>query len=183
MLSTEMYFTSDTHFGHKFMVERRGFADADAMDETLIRQWNAVIPENALVYHLGDVSFRNNGRTFEILSQLNGHKFLVKGNHDRLNSAAAGRFIWVKDYYECKTDDTDQRIVMCHYPMRTWNRAHYGAWNLHGHSHGNLAPTGGQLDVGVDTLAFRPYTYAEVAERMAGRPYVPVDHHASSGLP
>lgn len=180
MKSSELYFTSDTHFGHKAMVERFGrpFADVDEMDEALIERWNAVVPaKGAHVFHLGDVSFRNSERTAAILIRLHGTKYLVKGNHDRLSGALTTPFQWVKDYYELKVEDTGQRLVMCHYAFRVWNRAHYGAWNLHGHSHGNLPNVGGQMDVGSDTNHWRPYSYAEVSAFLAVRPYLAVDHH------
>lgn len=180
MDSQQIYFTSDTHFGHKAMVERFGrpFADIDAMDEALIERWNEVVPaKGAHVFHLGDVSFRKNTVTAEILRRLHGAKYLLEGNHDRLSLICIDEFEWVKEYYELTVLDTKQRLVMCHFAFRVWNRGHHGAWNLHGHSHGNLEPTGGQLDVGTDTHDFRPYTYAEVAAIMAARPFVTVDHH------
>jgi calcineurin-like phosphoesterase family protein len=37
-----------------------------------------------------------------------------------------------------------------------------GALNLHGHSHGRLAPLPRQVDVGVDVFEFRPVTLAEI---------------------
>lgn len=178
--SEQLYFTSDTHFGHKMMAETiRGFPSIDEMDAALIERWNAVVPKKgAMVFHLGDVSFRPNARTEQILMDLNGTKLLVEGNHDRLSGATRGQFAWVKDYYELTVEDTKQRLVLCHYAFRTWNRAHFGAWNLHGHSHGNLPNIGGQMDVGVDTNNLLPYTYAEVAAFLSVRPYIAVDHHA-----
>jgi calcineurin-like phosphoesterase family protein len=176
--STELYFTSDTHFGHKMMAELRGFSSIDEMDEALVWAWNeAIPPKGAHVFHLGDVSFRKNAATAEILRRLNGTKYLLEGNHDRLSLICVDEFEWVKDYYELTVEDTKQRLVMCHYAFRVWNRGHYGAWNLHGHSHGNLHPTGGQIDVGVDTHSLHPYSYAEITAAMATRPYVSVDHH------
>lgn len=181
MHSSELYFTSDTHFGHKMIAEKiRGFSSTDEMDEFLIKMWNAVIPPDGRVYHLGDLSFRNRPRTESILARLNGIKCLILGNHDHLSKVAYAAFQWVKDYYELKVEDTGQRIVLCHYAFRVWNRGHYGAWNLHGHSHGNLLPEiWGQLDVGVDTNSLAPYTYADVVAKMALKPaYEPADHHA-----
>lgn len=180
MRSAELYFTSDTHFGHKMMAEKiRGFSSSEEMDEELIRRWNAVIPKNGHVFHLGDLSFRNRPKTESILARLNGVKYLVSGNHDHGSKKAYAAFQWIKPYYELTVEDTCQRIVMCHYAFRVWNRGHYGAWNLHGHSHGNLLPEiWGQLDVGVDTNSLVPYTYADVVAKMALKPlYVPADHH------
>jgi calcineurin-like phosphoesterase family protein len=57
-----------------------------------------------------------------------------------------------------------QPIVLCHYAMRVWNRAHHGAWHLYGHSHGKLpeAPTSLSMYVGVDTHDFRPWHFDEI---------------------
>ncbi len=52
------------------------------------------------------------------------------------------------------------------------------AWMLYGHSHGNLPDIGGKtMDVGVDCHGYKPISLDEVAEFMAGREFVPVDHH------
>jgi hypothetical protein len=44
----------------------------------------------------------------------------------------------------------ERRLVLCHYPFRTWNGIGGGAVNIHGHSHGRLTPATRQYDVGVD---------------------------------
>lgn len=68
---------------------------------------------------------------------------------------------------------------MCHYPFLTWNKAHHGAWMLHGHSHGNLrAPETTRMDVGIDTRDdFAPYSFDEIEKIMSKRSYLIVDHH------
>ena len=53
-------------------------------------------------------------------------------------------------------------LILCHYPLRTWNRMGRGAIDLHGHSHGRLAPLPRQVDVGVDLWDFRPITLEEI---------------------
>ena len=58
-----MYFTSDTHFGHRFAAERRGYPNREEMDEDLITHWNRVVGKDDLVYHLGDFSFHTPGQT------------------------------------------------------------------------------------------------------------------------
>lgn len=50
------------------------------------------------------------------------------------------------------------RLVLCHYPFRSWNGQHKRALNLHGHSHGRLKPLLRQYDVGVDVHDFTPVT-------------------------
>jgi hypothetical protein len=49
---------------------------------------------------------------------------------------------------------------------RVWNKAHYGAFHLYGHSHGSLPPQGRSHDVGTNVWDYRPVTLAEVKERL-----------------
>ncbi len=194
----DIFFIGDTHFGHSAMQETwradpagGRFSTTYAMDEFLVDEWNRTVPPKGIVFHLGDVAFMGTKRTAAILCQLNGEIHLIEGNHDRAMAA------WVKEnlfasyqpYLELRITDSSmsakskRKIVLCHYALRTWNRAHHGAWMLHGHSHGNLSHRGGQLDVGVDdsriTKEYRPLAYKEVVEYMTGKPYEPVDHHSS----
>ena len=59
-------------------------------------------------------------------------------------------------YAEIEEEGT--RLVLRHYAFRTWNGMHKKALNLHGHSHGKLAPMPRQFDVGVDAWDMRPVT-------------------------
>lgn len=81
-MSREIWVISDTHFGHENIIQycRRPFANAEIMDENLVENWNSVVKENDIVYHLGDVYFGVNGR--DALPKLKGRKRLVLGNHD-----------------------------------------------------------------------------------------------------
>jgi calcineurin-like phosphoesterase family protein len=72
-----------------------------------------------------------------------------------------------------------QDITLCHYAMKVWNKAHHGAWQLFGHSHGTLPddPNALQLDVGVDSWDFTPVTVEQIYDRMALKNFKPIDHH------
>lgn len=78
----KIYFISDTHFGEDTIrrYENRPFQSVHEMDEMIIVNWNEVVSESDVVYLLGD--FGADGKEKEILSKLNGTKYLVKGNHD-----------------------------------------------------------------------------------------------------
>ena len=67
---------------------------------------------------------------------------------------------------ELRVGRHSQVLVLCHYALRVWDRAHYGAWHLYGHSHGTLPAWGLSLDVGVDSHDFRPINLDEVATRL-----------------
>ncbi len=56
-----LYFTSDTHFGHKNIIQtcNRPFASVDEMDEAMVARWNQRVGPDDTVFHLGDFCFRN----------------------------------------------------------------------------------------------------------------------------
>lgn len=79
------WFTSDLHFGHRNVIEYcdRPYKDAKEMDIELIKQWNSQVKPGDEVWFLGD--FGINKRKCldkDLLSQLNGTKYIVIGNHD-----------------------------------------------------------------------------------------------------
>lgn len=82
------FFTSDTHFGHARIIELcdRPFRDIDEMDAAMVDNWNNVVGPDDEVYHLGDVALGPWVRWNDILSALNGYKYLIIGNHDRVFS-------------------------------------------------------------------------------------------------
>ena len=156
-----IFFTSDTHFGdHRTLnIHKRPFASVAEMDTALIAAWNAAVGEGDEVWHLGDFA-RKLSDVPALLGRLTGRKHLVRGNND--DPAIGGVPGWesVRDYHEMELDG--RRVVLCHYPFRSWNGQHRGALNLHGHSHGKLKPMPRQFDVGVDARGFRPVTLSDL---------------------
>jgi calcineurin-like phosphoesterase family protein len=178
-----VWFTSDPHFGHANIIKycERPFSDIQEMNETLVRNWNAMVRPNDRVYLLGDVCFLRPDDAKRLLSRLMGRIYLVKGNHDKEQflSECSGRFEWVKDYFELTHEK--QKIIMSHFPFLTWNKSHHGSWSLHGHCHGNLPddPHALRIDVGVDCHDFRPISFNEIKKIMAKKTFKPVDHHGA----
>jgi len=150
-----VFFTADTHFGdHRTInIQKRPFASVAEMDAVLIARWNAVVGPDDIVWHLGDVA-RRPADVAALLAGLHGTKHLLRGNNDPDATLAAAGWASVGDYAELDVDD--RRLILCHYPFRSWNGQHKGALNLHGHSHGRLKPMPRQFDVGVDAQAFAP---------------------------
>jgi calcineurin-like phosphoesterase family protein len=187
---SRIFFTADTHFGHRKAIgfENRAFESVEEMDEKLIENWNEAVGRGDTIYHLGDLSFSNAERTIEIVRRLNGQKHWIVGNHDKALAKKpdlARLFNTVGPLKEIKVDDPDaraggkQRIIMCHFPLLTWNCAHYGAWMLHGHSHGHMRyPVSMRImDVGVDPNWLAPVSYENVKRFMADKEYVALDQH------
>lgn len=183
------WLTSDLHFHHKRITEltnRGKFTTAENHTEWLINLWNKQVSKHDNVYHLGDFCFSSKYEDWaSILRRLNGQKILVKGNHDDtkiLNSLVTSGLIhaWY-DYKETKFEET--KVVLCHYPMRSWNKQGYGSIMLHGHCHGSLVDQGGKiLDVGLDSMydirgKHEFITSIEVLDYMENRAIIMEDHH------
>lgn len=168
-------FSSDHHFGHRSTLGdrlglRRPFATIEAHDEGLIARWNAAVSPGDTVWHLGDFCYRcPEAKAREIFSRLNGRKFLVRGNHDKVGS----RLPWdgpVVDVAHVQVPNSDGSTTGCflsHYAHRVWPRMHRGDIHLFGHSHGTLPGTAASTDVGVDCFGFRPVTLDEIRIRLA----------------
>lgn len=156
-----VFFTADTHFGdHRTInIQRRPFATVAEMNATLEANWNAVIGPDDEVWHLGDVA-RSPADIAALLERLNGRKHLIRGNNDPDATAVATGWTRVAEYAEIVVEG--RKLVLCHYPFRSWNGQHRGAINLHGHSHGRLKPLLRQFDVGVDPNGFSPVTLAQL---------------------
>ena len=123
------------------------------------------------VWHLGDFAVRQPAaRMAELLAALAGKKHLIAGNNDGPATTGAAGLASVQPYAELEVDGTPGALPL---PLRSWHRMARGALNLHGHSHGRLAPMPRQLDVGVDGWDFRPVTLAEIRRRQRPRGRAP----------
>lgn len=174
------YFTSDTHLGHANIIKhaKRPFASVEEMDEALIRNWNTVVKPGDTVYHLGDFSWgATDAATY--LRRLNGNIHIVFGNHDKPVRKIAHLFKSAQDLLEVSVEA--QRITLCHYAMRVWNKSHHGAWQLYGHSHGSLPdnPNALSCDVGVDCWSYTPVSMAQLRRKMQSKEFKAIDHHGS----
>lgn len=164
----KIFFTADTHFGHGSILRHceRPFANTYEHDRALIRNWNSVVPVDGTVYHLGDCVWDKRFGV-DILSELHGTICFVKGNHDKAMKGEVLELVTnLGQYYELTVQDPDnkQLIVLCHYPLESWNKKHWGSWCLHGHSHGKTPIMKNRIDVGVDVWNYKPVSYNQIKE-------------------
>lgn len=184
------FVTSDLHFFHKNVVEycNRPWT-VEEQTEQLIERWNSKVGTNDIVYHLGDFAFVNKKqiqKVLSILDQLNGDKRFIMGNHDsysmwsEIAKLRPGSIAWIKDYHS--TTIEGQKVVMCHYPLASWDRMHHGSFMLHGHTHGSYQGAGKILDAGIDNHPERQiWSWEEIEDFMAGQEVISVDHHKVGG--
>lgn len=188
----KVWFTSDHHFGHENIIKFTGrpFSNVQEMDRYLIERWNDTVPSDGIVFHLGDVTLGDVAQARKYLSSLNG-RIHILGNewhHDRRWLAERWRLhisedptslpgIRIRDpllvlevpKIPMNSKGFPLAITLCHYPIAAWDRAHHGAWHLHGHSHGKCQYPDNQfaLDVGVDAVeGYRPIGLSEVMDLM-----------------
>jgi calcineurin-like phosphoesterase family protein len=176
---SDIYFVSDTHFGHantflKFKnpdgTPMRPFTSVEEMDEVMIARWNSTVKPGDKVYHLGDVAFGPKGHMVKIMKRLAGHKRLVLGNHDR--DAA-------KDYLEVFDDLYSSRlldhILFTHIPVHPDSISGKTMANVHGHLHSNShrmpneLPCPPYLNICVELTDYRPLSFDEVKAKLKGR--------------
>lgn len=159
----KIWFTSDSHFGHRNVIEhdKRPFKAAncscvpatdtkhryvcqacvDEMDRILIDKWNSQVNKNDTVWHLGDLCFRSKMPADWYIKRLNGRINIVWGNHDDSREAAfkyRDLFTSWQDYKYLKING--QKITLFHYKCEVWRSSGRGSWHLYGHSHGNIKP-------------------------------------------
>ena len=175
----KFYFTADSHFCHSNIIKycKRPFKNADENDEELIRRWNEKVPEDGIVFHLGDVAFGDPERVDNILERLNGTIYLVIGNHDwrRIVNQHKWRFEMMTQQINMKIGK--RHIILNHYPMLAFSGAWRGedaTYQLFGHVHTSPYTDEGldqarmkmlftsQYDVGVDNNDFTPISWKEV---------------------
>ena len=155
---SKIYIISDTHFGHENILRFRdsktnelirNFSDIHDMNEQIVQRWNAVVTEEDIVYHLGDVYF---GKGWEVLERLKGRKRLILGNHDNAKSEHLQKYfqkilMWrMFPEYNC---------LLTHVPVHE-SSLFKVQYNLHGHIHQQASPTERHINCSVEVQDYMP---------------------------
>lgn len=192
-----IFYTSDTHYFHKniLLYSLRPFGaianwdvrlteeekkakwalltDADKqsaldeMHETMIRLWNERVGHTDTVYHLGDFGFGPAESLRAILKKLNGHKIIVKGNHDK-GLTTLKDIGFEQAVLELSVIDDDRIVYLRHKPRFDWEQTQKAILtDLHlcGHVHDEWARQDRIINVGVDQSWFSPLTLEELLNR------------------
>jgi len=162
-----IFFTADCHFNHTAILRmcQRPFATIEEHDQALVDNWNAVVGPGDQIFVIGDFAHKADPeKVRKIFHKLRGAKHLILGNHD-------GEFVrtqlpWSTVSERMKITVDAQKIVLDHYPMRSWQGAHAGAIQLYGHVHNRLDVWPNSCDVGVDAWGYKPVTLPEIRARL-----------------
>lgn len=145
------------------------------MDQTLIKNWNEVVPEDGIVVHCGDFMLPHNEDIKEYnkyLNQLHGRVLLLRGNHDRASlDWVSDKLIAVRDQAMIVVDGV--KIFAQHYPCAAFT----GDYHVYGHIHtladGACHGIDGDVtkmmrkntyDVGVDQNGYTPVSYWQLCD-------------------
>lgn len=146
-----IWYTSDTHFHHKNVINlsSRPFDSIEDMNEQFIDNWNKTVSRNDTIYHLGDFALGGVNKWKSIVTRLKGKIHLVLGNHDdkKVVNKLAHHFESVETMITKKIDK--QHLFLFHYPIEIGLTPN--AYSLHGHIHERPSRLVNQINVGVDS--------------------------------
>lgn len=192
MSRKQVFFTSDWHIGHENVIkfDNRPFKDLAHMHRQLIINFNKQVPKDGLTYFLGDIGVGSSGELSSTLSQLNGTKILIVGNHDKpYQSNYNAGFDVVLNSATIKIGN--QLVTMSHCPLmgvpredmseyphkgvnwhgeyknKEFSVENNGQFHLHGHIHSSengksVKIQGRQFDVGLPANKYRPVHISEI---------------------
>ena len=87
----KLYMSSDSHFNHTNIAKycHRPFESRSEMNQSLIVNWNSVVPKDGIVVHCGDFMLPHKTgekEQLKIWDKLNFKTLvLCRGNHDRID--------------------------------------------------------------------------------------------------
>jgi calcineurin-like phosphoesterase family protein len=114
LFGVRTFLTADLHFGHENILSHcpgraKLWKTVKEMNAGLIQNWNDTIRPWDEVWVLGGVAMGQIKDTLPLVKQLQGHKYLVAGNHDRCSilnyykdneKNQAKRALWEQQYRE-----------------------------------------------------------------------------------
>ena len=152
-MDRNIWVISDTHFGHANIIKycNRPFVDPAEMDEKLIENWNSVVQDDDIVYHLGDVYMGKSSSNFA--HRLKGRKRLILGNHDHgkdsvLQSMFQKIVMW-RMFPEFG-------LLLTHVPVHEGSLGFKVEKNVHGHIHEKVIEDERYINVSVEQINYTP---------------------------
>lgn len=192
-----LFATSDWHVGHAnvLIFDQRPFKDLNHMHRVLVNNYNARVGNDDVCFFLGDMGMGKKEVLKKVISQLNGTKVLILGNHD------GNTFSMYNQGFDVVMNSGiiymgDKRISMSHCPLpgipreaperglkdgENWHGERKNHrfmskdltvdYHLHGHVHKAREEkdrfTDRQFDVGVRANNYSPVSFSEIESWIA----------------
>jgi calcineurin-like phosphoesterase family protein len=174
----KVFFISDLHLGHRNIIGycKRPFSTGEEMDQAIIWSINKTVAQEDVLYIIGDFCHKGGHAAYYREQIVCNHVHIILGNHDEPTKFTTG-FSSVS--YQKMILYKNQKIFMCHYPMRSWPSSYRKSWMLYGHVHNRLNRedvVSGRLtlDVGVDNkrdgVEFgTPWSFKDIEQRFSSK--------------
>ena len=151
-----IFVISDTHFCHENIIKYcdRPFKNVHEMNNYMIQKWNSVVGKHDLVIHCGDVVLGPNDVAEKVLKQLNGRKYLIKGNHDNKSDT-----FYRKCGFERISDFPiiiDGKYIFAHAPLEKLGDSDLFLYYGHVHNDMDYGDTKNSKCVCVERLDYTP---------------------------
>jgi len=161
-----IWLISDTHFYHENIIKYCGrpFKSAAEMNSAMIGNWNRVVSDDDIVYHLGDFTMapyeegvpykdRYEKVANSLLDILKGKKYLIRGNHD-----PRGGILQKCHWEDCYRELELNGFLLSHRPKESH------VPNIHGHVHDQmpfwyLENNIDKFNVSADMIGFTPINF------------------------
>ena len=160
-----IYFTSDTHFFGSMHANRKLlFSSYSDMHKIIVDNWNSVVNNNDDIYIIGDFSNEKGYlKTTELLKNLNGNKYLIKGSNDNFlenKKFDYSLFNFIKDYHVLNFEN--KKIILFHYPILEWEGYHQNSILIHGHWHQDKKYNNRAFNAASDIHNFKPVSIKQI---------------------
>ena len=210
--NANIWITSDTHFGHAGICRGtthwrtldsdgnkivpldvvRDFDTVEEMNERMIENINACVGENDTLFHMGDWSFGGFENISEFRYRINCKNIhFILGNHDHhieSNKENIRNFFASVNYYNevaIPHKSGNLKLVMCHYPITSWNNMRRNSYMLHGHQHlrdDQRFGNGKRMDIGMcGHPEFRPYHLDEIVDLLRNLESYEIENRVNGG--
>lgn len=166
----KIYVISDHHFFHENIIkyERPEFSNVSEMNQHIIDAHNSVIGPDDIVIFLGDFSFSGKKEVLKnIISQMNGHKYLLMGNHDYDFLVKQYGILGFEGIFT--TPVKMNNTYLSHEPFNTTEEKDFHfkllvksfdsnpkAFNYHGHIHTTEKENSPYINVCCEALGYKP---------------------------
>ena len=161
----------------------RDFDTPEEMTQKIADNFNSVIPEDGILFCLGDWSFAGEQNVTRFRNMLNVKELhMITGNHDHWIERGNYDHLFASRQKYLELSIGSSVFCLFHFPIASWNGIRKGWYQLHGHQHWtgeNRFGNGRQMDVGVDGNNLFPYKLTDVIELLKDRTFNSQkdDHH------
>ena len=156
--TTTIWLASDTHFDHANIIRycNRPYRDVREMNATLMNNWNKTVKPNDLMIFLGDLTMNRNPNAFPYwMSQLNGDKLVVRGNHG--DQSTVNHIL---------TTYNGQNLLFIHNPAHA--PPDFKGWTIHGHGHNKwgwlIDQDRKRANISMERTAYKPISLASLIQ-------------------